>query len=145
MRYIEAQRFQNNPDWFDGDFINLPETAIFKERRTQLERSVRLNPLGKQIIPIFLDSKIKLPSRVSWRENLRRWAENVDLQPDHLCPKTTRKTWESWLMFYYPERITEITLSQGHTTVTSIRHYLNMPFTNGDKEGMKEYVTGWID
>lgn len=63
--------------------------------------------------------------------------------PFLICSKTTRKTMESWLTFYYPGRSLEIALSQGHTTVTSLRHYLNMPFTEVDRLQMKEYVEGW--
>src|SRR5947209_12558702 len=42
--------------------------------------------------------------------------------------KTMRKTWESWLMATYPERMAEICLSQGQTSFTALKHYLNMPF-----------------
>ncbi len=143
MRYIEAQRFQCNPKWFDNDFINLPSAAILKLKVKQRERAIRLNPIGKTIVPLFLDLDKKLPSRISWQEDLKRWAINENLTPDGLCAKTTRKTWESWLMFYYPTRQLEILLSQGHNSVTSLRHYLNMPFTVEDKMLMEEYVSGW--
>lgn len=143
MRYVEARRFQNHPNWFDGNFVNLPTGAIFKKKVKMSERSIRLNSLGRTLIPIFLNLNHDLPSRIAWREDLRRWASNVGLKPDGLCAKTTRKTLESWLMFYYPERRLEIVLNQGHTSVTSVEHYLNMPFTNEDKIGMEEFVAGW--
>jgi len=54
MRYIEMQRFQKHPEWFDGDFIHLPAMAIRKKKRKQLERWVRLNPAGKEIITYTL-------------------------------------------------------------------------------------------
>jgi hypothetical protein len=38
----------------------------------------------------------------------------------------------------------DVALSQGHNTVTSLRHYLNMPFDDVDKMKMKPYVAGWI-
>jgi integrase len=144
MRYIECQRFKKHPEWFDGNFINLPEEAVKKMKRKQRERSVRLTPLGKQLIPFYLDLDISFPALQNWRDNLQRWATYADISPKSLSAKTTRKTWESWLVFYYPERITEITLSQGHDTVTAIRHYLNMPFTDDDKRMMKDYLEGWI-
>jgi integrase len=144
MRYIEAQRFQNTPSWFDGDFINLPSSASLKVKAKQRERSIRLNQLGKQIIPFFLNSNVRLPSRQTWRENLRRWGEKAGLGDDFLSPKSLRKTWESWLSFYYPDRVLEITLSQGHTSITSVRHYLNLSFTEEDKMLMKDFVGGWI-
>jgi len=35
-----------------------------------------------------------------------------------LSAKTFRKTWESWLLFSYPDKAMEIALSQGHTELT---------------------------
>lgn len=73
---------------------------------------------------------------------MKRWAENAGLNPEHLCAKTLRKTWESWLVFCYPERLPQILLNQGHTAITSIAHYLNMPFLPEDREAMRPYVEG---
>ena len=39
MRYVEAMRLQDNRDWFDGDFINLPKIAMGKKKQKQPERS----------------------------------------------------------------------------------------------------------
>jgi hypothetical protein len=47
-------------------------------------------------------------------------------------------------MFYYPNHIANITLSQGHTQITSLQHYVNMPFNEYDKLEMRKYVDGWI-
>jgi len=146
MRFIEVQRFQKHPEWFDehDGFIHLPKIAIQKQKRKQMERSVRLNSLGKQIIPFFLELDKKLPCHQTWGENLKRWARQVDLDPIHLCAKTTRKTMESWLVSTYKDRSMEIALSQGHTTVTSLQYYLNLAFSQEDILQMKEYVGGWI-
>lgn len=145
MRYVEARRFQNHPEWYDGDFVNLPHGSMLKKKAKMSERSIRLNSLGKTLVPLFLNLDRKLPSRSAWRGDLRRWASNVGLKPDGLCAKTTRKTWESWLIFYFGEnRIMLIMNSQGHDRTTSISHYQGMPFTEKDKIDMKEYVEGWI-
>jgi integrase len=143
MRYIELQRFQEYPGWFTGDFIHLPKIADRKVHRTQPERWVRLNQQGRIVVEYFLQLKDKLPAYQNWRDNMRRWALAAKLSPNGLGVKTTRKTWESWLMFYYPGFMADITLSQGHDTVTSIQHYLNMPFTEVDQLMMKNYVEGW--
>jgi hypothetical protein len=45
----------------------------------------------------------------------------------------------------YPERTAEIFLSQGHTTMTSLHHYLNMPFLQSDKEQMLEWTGGLFE
>ena len=145
LRYIELQRFLKNPQWFDDNgFIHLPKMAVKKQKRKQMERTVRLNPLGKQLIPFFLELDKPLPTYQTWGQNLKRWAKNSGLNPSNLCAKTTRKTWESWLVFFYTNRLTEISMSQGHTTVTAMNHYLNIGFTESDKILMKEYVGGWI-
>ena len=47
-------------------------------------------------------------------------------------------------MFYYPKHSMDVALSQGHNTVTSLRHYLNMPFTDMERMEMKQFVEGWI-
>lgn len=144
MRYIELQRFQCYPSWFDGDFIHLPQEACLKEKRTQQERWVRLNNQGKMIVRYFRELRRHVPSSQSWNMNIKKWGEAAGLDPVGLCVKTTRKTWESWLMFMYPQHVAMITLSQGHTQLTCLQHYVNMPFTELDKIQMQEYVAGWI-
>lgn len=143
LRYVEAQRLREHPEWFDGKFIHLPEYAQLKAKRRQRERWVRLNPQGQQILPFFFKGP-PLPSWKAWSEALRRWAARANLDPAGLGPKTTRKTWESWLVAAYPERITEIFLSQGHTELTSLKHYLNLPFTEVDRLEMRKWTLGWI-
>ncbi|NIU86227.1 MAG: hypothetical protein GWN56_02680 [Nitrosopumilaceae archaeon] len=163
MRYIELQRFQKQPSWFDGEFINLPKTSVLKHKRTQLERSVRLNPLGCMAVEHFLQCKTILPSYQSWSANLSCWGYRAKLHGaekyvnvakknrpteyscEGLSSKTCRKTYESWLVFYYPNRLTEVLLSQGHDHLTSVKHYLNMPFNEHDRIDMKDFVEGWID
>src|SRR5438309_11820828 len=110
MRYVEAQRLQANPGWFDPKgFIFLPKEAILKAKRKQLERWVKLNPRERGVIPQFLHGR-QLPSWQTWADRLRKWAEDGGIEPIGLGPKTMRKTWESWLMSTYPTRIFEICL-----------------------------------
>ena len=130
-----------NPEWFDGQFIHLPST---KKKATQEARWVRLNSLGQTVVEFYLSLKKGLPNRITWYENLKRWSTIAGIETDGISNKLTRKTWESWLMFYYPNRVTEITLSQGHTDITQIRFYVNMPFDDSDKLLMEPYVQGWI-
>ena len=144
LRYVEAQRFQENKDWLDASFIHLPEHAVHKAKRKQLERWVRLNPRGRTVMQFLFNVK-KLPSWKTWSENLERWAVRAGLDPVGLSPKTTRKTWESWLMTIYPEHSAEIFLNQGHTSMISLRHYLNMPFTEADKAQMLEWTGGMYE
>jgi len=145
MRYIELKRLQQNPKWFDGEFINIVVGEGVKKHKIRMnERYVRLNPLGKMAIMNFIGLKEELPTNQTWRENMIRWAESANIESIGLCPKTTRKTWESWLMFYYPDKALQILMSQGHTGAISLKHYLNMPFTDQDKRDMEQYVGNWI-
>ena len=144
MRYVEMQRFQKYPSWFDGDFVHLPKEASRKKKRTQQERWVRLNNQGKMIVQYFCQLNRSMPCYQSWNDNLACWARRANLDPEGLSVKTTRKTWESWLMFVYPQQMSAVTLSQGHTQLISLQHYLNMPFTEEDRIGIKNYVEGWI-
>ena len=143
LRYVEAQRLQQHSDWFDGEFIHLPKEAQKKTKRKQLERWIRLNSLGKNILPYFFATK-KLPNYKCWDVNVKRWADKSGIGVEGMCVKTTRKTWESWLTFYYPVNFQIICLSQGHNFITSMQHYINLPFTSGDKEEIKKYVEGWV-
>ena len=144
MRYVEMQRFQKYPSWFDGEFINLPRMADRKVKRTQKERTVRLNQTGRTVIEYFLQLKEELPAYQNWRDNMRRWGKRAGLDPKGLGVKTTRKTIESWLMFYYSQsRMAEVALSQGHNTLTSLQYYLNMPFNEVDRLEMKPMIEGW--
>jgi len=125
-------------------FINLPRVAMKKKKQVQKERSIRLNKNGADKVALFLELGKKLPTYVTWRENLVRWAKNVGLDTSGLSVKTTRKTWECWLVYYYPHVTANIYLSQGHTQMTALHSYLNMPFTDQDRKEMEEFVGGWI-
>lgn len=48
LRYVEAQRLQENPDWLDGKFVHLPEYAQKKVKRQQRERWIRLSDKGRK-------------------------------------------------------------------------------------------------
>lgn len=58
--------------------------------------------------------------------------------------KYFKKTWESWLVFYYPDKALQVALSQGHTTTTQYEHYLKIPFEDQDRKEMRKWVEGWI-
>ena len=141
MRYAEAKRFQNNPQWFDGNFIHTPN---LKKMSRQKDRWIHLNPQGREVMSTFLQIKKKLPAVSTWYTDLIRWSRRAGLSIEGFSPKTTRKTWESWLVFYYPEKQTVILQSQGHTDVVSFDYYLSMPFTEEEKLVMKSFVEGWM-
>ena len=98
---------------------------------------------GSKSPPLLLQEQASADLVKGWSQNLERWAKSSGLDNVGLGPKTMRKTWESWLVSSYPERVLEVFLSQGHTQMTALSHYLGLPFTSLDKNEMTEYVSGW--
>jgi integrase len=143
-RYEECKRIQANPEWFDGNFIHLPAEAQLKAKRKQNERWIRLSSMGKTILPYFLDCRKHLPTVQGWDKALLRWAASEGLEPGGIASRSLRKTYESWLIFSFPEATNLVYLSQGHTTLTSLQHYINLPFTEEEKKEMRRWVEGWI-
>ncbi len=143
-RYEECRRIQRNPGWFDGNFIHLPSEAQLKMKRKQAERWIRLSSLAKAIMPYFLESKKKLPTVQVFDESLKLWAKKGGLDPIGISARSTRKTLESWLIFYFPEATNLVYLSQGHSTLTSLQHYINLPFIDEDKKAMTRWIAGWL-
>jgi hypothetical protein len=139
-RYAEIQWLYNNPKRFKGEHMQIKNMkALSKEAY----RWVRLNTQGQRAIENFLRCKTNLPSYQSWGDDLKRWCIDAGIKPDSACAKSTRKTWESWLVLTYPQRLSEIFISQGHEEMTALRHYLTFPFTEQDRKDMLYYVVGW--
>ena len=143
MRYAELQRFRENPDWLDGRFIYLPKGSMMKVKAKQKERAIRLSDIGKTLISDLFQGSHPLPELPAFDMKLRRLSKRI-LEGPPVNNKTFRKTWESWLVFYYPDKALQIALSQGHSTVTQYEHYLNIPFEEGDRKEMRQWVEGWI-
>jgi len=143
-RYLECRRIQEHPEWFDGDFIHLPWTEDLARSRHNPERWIRLSSRGKYIMPYFFRSSEKLPSVQAWNQDLKRWSRKAGISDDGLSARALRKTYESWLAFFYPNATNMVFLSQGHTTLMSLQHYINLPFLEEDKLAMTEWVTGWL-
>lgn len=145
-RYRELRELQWNKQWFewDNNSLHIKEHKIFRVRKTP-QRYIHLSTLGKAQVETFLNSKnIVLSSYSAMGENLKRWAERADIDPRGLTVKCFRKTYESWLMFYYPEKSFSIFQSVGHTPEVAMKHYVNTPFTEEDKILMKKYIEGWM-
>ena len=138
LRYEEMLRVRQHPEWFDGNFIHLPQWAQKKAMRKQKERWVKLSIMGRSILPRLWE--ITVPPRTTFDKWLRYNFPMIG----GLSAKTFRKTLESWLLSRYPERSIEISLSQGHDQLTELRYYANLPFLEKDKQEMKEYIEGWI-
>jgi len=144
MRYVEAMEIKHRPDLFEGDNIHLTPELIRKPKCKIKDRYVKLNPVGRKVAEEYFDLKQDLPGHWNaWRDNLKRWAKHAKLDPQHLSVKTTRKTWESYLVFTYPEKRDAIFISQGHTALVALKNYINLPFSEHNKQNMIRYVAGW--
>jgi hypothetical protein len=153
MRYEELLRFRHNPNWLDEDSatVHLPSWAMQKGRKlsrnVQTERWVRLSIRGKGVVPNLF--RVEMPRRVAFDQMLKRKAlkasiSREDFVADNISQKTFRKTLASWLRIYYPSALDHIFLSLGHSRITELRHYLGIPFSDRDKQEMREWVEGWI-
>lgn len=140
-RYIEINWLHKHPDAFDGNAIKMPSTKTMAREK---ERYIRLNLNGKRTVTLFLRDKQGLPAQSVWDRNLIRWAKKAGIDTSHVSSKSTRKTWESWLVTMYPQNFPQIVLSQGHTRETSMEFYLGLPFNDRDKEDMPFYTQGWL-
>jgi len=143
MRYVEAQAVKDRPDLFENENIHLTPELIRKKKCKIKDRYVKLNPVARRVAEDYLNLKKNLPNNNTWRENLERWAIKAKIDPSFFSVKTTRKTWESYLVFSYPHLRDAIFVSQGHTELTALKNYINLPFSQKDREDMIKYVAGW--
>jgi len=143
MRYVEAKEIIKRRDLFDGNNIHLTPAFIRKPKCKIKDRYVKLSPVGVKVAENYFDNNKLLPHHNTWRENLERWALLAKIDPSYMSTKTTRKTWESYLIFTYPHLRDAIFVSQGHTELVALRNYVNLPFTQQDKDDMRKFVAGW--
>jgi len=134
MRHEELIRLRKNEDWLSGKFIYLPVWAEKKAKRKQKERTINLGIMGRSILPQLFE--INVPSR----STIHRWHSNNFRLVDGLSAKSLRKTYGSWLLSLYPERLMDIALSQGHDEFTELNHYAKNGFEDKDNIERKESV-----
>lgn len=144
MRYVEVKRFHSNPDWWQKlrKTIYLPKEANLKVMRVAKERYI--TPIPSQLegeLPYFFKNQ-KPPTIQTWDDNLKRWADHAGLGIEGITAKMTRATIESW-MCAAKIPIYEICLRQGHTVLTSMNHYLALPFTDVEKIEINKRLAGW--
>jgi integrase len=145
MRVVELRIFLQNPIWFDGTFIHLPRVAIKKKKATINQRWVHLSSRGRAVVENVhqILNGTKIPSESAISRYMKRCALKGGIDGNGMNMKMFRKTWESWLIASYPDRKEEVFLSQGHTSLTALQHYVNLPFTEEDKLKMREWTEGW--
>lgn len=152
LRFSEVRQLAADPSIFDQErgMIAIRST---KAKARQVGRNVILGDRGRAAVAAFLEAGAKVPAHVTaWQQNLIAWSKAAGLaplpgsaagNPAGITARTTRKTWESWLLAACPAEITRITLSQGHNETIALRHYLNVSWTVEEREAIQVEVTGW--
>lgn len=82
------------------------------------------------------------PSETAWNKDLQRWAQSAGIAPYGLSAKTTRKTLESWCIAAGVIEST-VCLRQGHDSLTSMRHYQGLAFSEDDTRIIKKQLGEW--
>ena len=141
MRYKEVRLFAKKPELHRPDRfeIFLPKTIT----KTKKDRYVHLTKSFNKLLTEYLKTGLEPPHPRTWYDNIRRWAKLAGIEDWHnINIKTTRKTWESWLVKSGCDSI-KILLSQGHIQATAIMHYINLSFTEEEIEEIKLRTSGW--
>lgn len=144
MRYIEMLRLYEHNEWYNEkrNLICLPEEAQKKAKRRQLERTIHPLPsMFSSILKDFWEGN-KPPLEATWNKNLQRWTVFAGINPYGFSVKTTRKTLESWMI---AAGILEssVCLRQGHDSLTSMRHYQGLAFSEDELRDIKKQLTSW--
>ena len=152
MRYSEMIHLHNHPEWLREQTrcVDLPRFVEKKKKRKLRGRYVWLTQAGVEAVKAFL-SLDSVPDDVTiyWKllqtakQNLEKNYLEHGVVSIGITPKSTRKSYESWLATTYQDKFHLIVLSCGHDTTTSINHYLNLPFNKTDVDDMEPFVSGW--
>lgn len=153
LRFAEARQLADNPVIFDEGRGTLSIRSQ-KVKAKQNGRNVILGDKGIAAVREFLKLGGKVPATTStFQNNLIAWCKAAGITSLATPPatgnqygitvRTTRKTWESWLLAACPEQIVRITLSQGHSETVALHHYLNVSFTTEERQAIVQEVIGW--
>lgn len=143
MRYIEVQRLYKHPEWIlkERKNILLPREAQQKVKRVSPERYIPIPPQISGELSYFFKNT-KPPVLKVWNDNLKRWADKAKFSLIGISPKMTRASIESWM--YQAEMLpSNICQRQGHDRLTSLNHYMAIPFTEAEKIEIKKRLAGW--
>lgn len=143
MRYIEIQRLYRNPEWIlkERKSIYLPREAQKKVKRISPERYIPIPPQITGEMAYFFKNT-KPPVIKVWNDNLKRWAIKAGFNLTGISPKMTRASIESW-MYQADIETGKICNRQGHDRLTSLNHYMAIPFTEAEKIEIKKRLAGW--
>jgi len=144
MRYVEMIRLYENPVWYNEkrNIIHLPEEAQMKHKRRQLKRTIHPLPSMFHYTMKEFFSGRHPPVESNWNRGLRKWAESAGLAPYGISAKTTRKTIESWQIAAGVLEST-VCLRAGHDSLTSMRHYQGLAFSDDELRDIKKQLSDW--
>lgn len=142
-RFEESKWIQQHSECYDKESRNI----IYETKKVKVEhkkRKIRLSNMTMNEIGHFFTADKFLPTQNGWDKKLKYYARLAGITDQGVSSRMMRKTYESWLMYYYPDRKYEILQSQGHKEITAFEHYLKTDFIDKDKLLMKEFCEGWI-
>lgn len=144
-RFEENRWIQAHPECFDKEGRNV-KIRTKKVKVEEKERHIRLSNMAINEIGHFFNVDKRLPTLAAWDKKLRKLAElaGLDEGSKGVSSRMMRKTYESWLFYYFKGSDMAILGSQGHNETTALKHYAKIPFIEKDRELMKEFVEGWI-
>lgn len=144
IRYAELLRLFEHKEWYNEkrNIIHLPEEAQKKHKRRQLERTIHPLPYGFDYILKAFWAGRKPPLEATWNKNLQRWGKTAGLSPFGLSVKTTRKTIESWSIAAGLLE-SSVCLRQGHDSLTSMRHYQGLAFSEDEIRDIEKQLASW--
>lgn len=152
MRLSEVSELARKPLIFDekGKTIIIKST---KAKASRKSRNIALNDQGVEAVKEYLKNPYVPSCSSTWQQNLIRWCRQAHLledpypdspsNPYAVTVRTSRKTWESWLVACYEEKLTSITVSMGHVERTALEHYVSINFYPEELEQIKRYTAGW--
>ena len=144
MRYVEMLRLYENQLWYNEkrNIIHLLEEAQLKHKRRQLKRTIHPLPsMFHYIMKDFFEGRHP-PVESNWNRGLRKWAESTGIAPYGVSAKTTRKTIESWQIAAGVLEST-VCLRAGHDSLTSMRHYQGLCFSDEELRDIKKQLNDW--
>jgi integrase len=152
MRLTEVKQLINNPKLFDEERKSILIKSTKKEAK-QKTRNIILNQKGIDAVKEFLKNPYYPSSPFVWQKNLIRWCRAAHLEeskdyeyetnPYMITVRTTRKTWESWLVAAHEDKFIKIVSSQGHKESTAITCYIGYNFTEDEYHHICGEVSDW--
>jgi len=142
-RYEETRWIQKHPESYDKEGRSI-KVRTKKVKVQEKERHIRMSNMAVNEIGHFFNVDKFLPTMASWDKKLKNWAILAGITKEGVSSRMLRKTYESWLFYYFKHEDMAILGSQGHNAITALNHYAKIPFIEKDKQAMKEFVEGWI-